>query len=368
MSTAASGGAVGMQVRGAVSAAGEVGAGHAGGMHLGRAIYDDYISLKDHKNKTFPSVTIYSLMWHTVEDQILQHWSEHVLSANPKPAHISWHFDGMIISRTAMVNIQQYCVSCEKCNRRKDSFQGENRGAASERILSLACRTTRNQFRLRKLCQKNAFAQAAFRVPFGICLHFIELLSRPRCRTMAWQRNVEATSSGSSSYRSVTALYKPDLNAALGLPPDDVGSFMLHYQGDGCPHCVPVQFSHGKDSAMVLDGRNGFKVSTAVFQEAVASAVDRSTIVSYWQRQPRGKPGPEATCLLDMKAGSSDMIAGAASDDSEDDVAGDVRGRISSKFSLDEEDNPVVSDGIRTLLSKEAKAVLQKLADKGKSS
>ena len=41
--------------------------------------------------------------------------------------------------------------------------------------------------------------------------------------------NVEATSSGSSSYRSVSALYKPDLNAALGLPPDDVGSFMLHY-------------------------------------------------------------------------------------------------------------------------------------------
>ena len=80
---------------------------------MGRAFYDDYISLKDHKNKTFPSVTIYSLMWHTVEDQILQHWSEHVLSANPKPAHISLHFDGMIISRTAMVNIQQYCVSCE---------------------------------------------------------------------------------------------------------------------------------------------------------------------------------------------------------------------------------------------------------------
>ena len=127
---------------------------------------------------------------------------------------------------------------------------------------------------------------------------------------------------------------------------------------------MPVQFSHGKDSAMVLDGENGFKVSTAFFQKAVASAVDRSTIVSYWQRQPRGKPGPEATCLLDMKAGSSDMIAGAASEYSGDDVAGDVRGRIASKFSLDEEDNPVVSDGIRTLLSKEAKAVLENLQTK----
>ncbi|CAE7333879.1 unnamed protein product [Symbiodinium microadriaticum] len=245
-----------------------------------------------------------------------------------------------------MVNIQQYCVSCENAIEEKTRFKVKIVEQQAKDFISGI------QDHAEPVPTPQALPEKCIRSGCIPCaLWHMSPLHRTTIATSLQNdglaENVEATSSGSSSYRSVTALYKPDLNAALGLPPDDVGSFMLHYQGDGCPHCVPVQFSHGKDSAMVLDGRNGFKVSTAVFQEAVASAVDRSTIVSYWQRQPRGKPGPEATCLLDMKAGSSDMIAGAASDDSEDDVAGDVRGRISSKFSLDEEDNPVVSDGIR---------------------
>ena len=42
------------------------------------------------------------------------------------------------------------------------------------------------------------------------------------------------------------------------------------------------------------------------------------------------------------------MIGCVVSDNSEDDVPCDVRGRISSKVSLDEEDNPVISDWIMT--------------------
>ena len=315
--------------------------------------YDDYISLKDQKNKPFPSATTYSLMWHAVEDQILQCWSEHVLSANPRPAHISLHFDGMRISRASISNVQQYCLSCEQAIQERTSFKVKIVEKKAKDFISGI------QAHAERVETPKALPEKITRS--GNCIPCALWHMAPLLRTTITTslhndelaENKEASSAGCRSYRSAIALYKADLNCVLGMPPNDVGSFMLHYEGDGCPHCVAIQFSSSKDSVTVLDGRIGLKVSAAIFQEAVASAVDRSTIVSYWLRQPREKLSPEAACLLDMKAGAS-------SDDSEDE-GNNLPCLSPSKLEFDESGCPFISDNILRRLEAEVKAALDNL-------
>ena len=61
-------------------------------------LHKDYISLQDNKQKEFPSATIMSLMWHSVEDAILHAWTKHVLAGPTTPRHLSLHFDGVRVS------------------------------------------------------------------------------------------------------------------------------------------------------------------------------------------------------------------------------------------------------------------------------
>ena len=50
-------------------------------------LHNDYMSLAENKQKTFPSSTILSLLWTSIEDRILQGWTEHVLNNPNKPKH-----------------------------------------------------------------------------------------------------------------------------------------------------------------------------------------------------------------------------------------------------------------------------------------
>ena len=85
-------------------------------------LHKDYMSLHDNKQKKFPSATIMSLMWHPVEDAILDAWTEHVLAGPTTPKHLSLHFDGVRVSAEAISDTQEYINGCQEAIAKATSF------------------------------------------------------------------------------------------------------------------------------------------------------------------------------------------------------------------------------------------------------
>ncbi|CAE7493701.1 pim1, partial [Symbiodinium sp. CCMP2456] len=87
-------------------------------------LHDDYMSLAENKQKTFPSSTIMSLMWTSVEDVILRSWTEHVLQNPNKPGHLSLHFAGIRVSADHMGASQEdYIKACQDAIYKHTGFQ-----------------------------------------------------------------------------------------------------------------------------------------------------------------------------------------------------------------------------------------------------
>ena len=86
-------------------------------------LHDDYMSLADNKQKTFPSSTILSLLWTSIEDMILQGWTKHLLNNPNKPKHLSLHFDGVRISADHIgVSQEDFIKDCEKSINMRTGF------------------------------------------------------------------------------------------------------------------------------------------------------------------------------------------------------------------------------------------------------
>ena len=86
-------------------------------------LHADYMSLAEHKQKTFPSSTILSLMWTSVEDRILQSWTDHILSHTNKPKHLSLHFDGVRISAEHVGALHEdFIRECENAIQKRTGF------------------------------------------------------------------------------------------------------------------------------------------------------------------------------------------------------------------------------------------------------
>ena len=83
-------------------------------------LYEDYMSLKENKDKTFPSASILSLMWQSVEDMILQVWAEYAITLKPK--HVSLHFDGIRLSKDVVDNVDSHIEQCQKIIMEKTGF------------------------------------------------------------------------------------------------------------------------------------------------------------------------------------------------------------------------------------------------------
>ena len=86
-------------------------------------LHNDYMSLAENKQKTFPSSTILSLLWTSIEDRILQGWTEHVLNNPNKPKHLSLHFDGIRISADHVGSSQDdFIKDCENAIKMRTGF------------------------------------------------------------------------------------------------------------------------------------------------------------------------------------------------------------------------------------------------------
>ena len=322
-------------------------------------LHEDYMSLKDQKGKNFPSATIFSLLWHAVEDRILQCWSEHVLVVDPKPAHLSLHFDGLRISRAWTADIQKFCASSESIIEQQTGFKVKIVEKKPLDFLSAIQRASEEVPALESL--PDVCLRRGNCIPCALW-HTTPLLRAVIAASLQNSEvaeNTEAEDAGFRCYRSASKLYQVDLACSLGLPPKGVSAFLLHFEGAGAPHCVAVDMASDETAITVRDGRRGFRLSRSSFHEAFGSAVDSRTIVCYWPRRCNEDIPAEALLLLDMQAG--------ATSDTSDDEGNTLFSLSPSRIEFDSEDRPFVSDNILHCLETEVKEVSSNLAARAKT-
>ncbi|CAE7836607.1 unnamed protein product [Symbiodinium sp. CCMP2592] len=314
-------------------------------------LYSDYMSLQDSKQKEFPSATIMSLMWHSVEDAILHAWTEHVLAGPTKPRHLSLHFDGIRVSSDFISDMEDYIKGCQEAITKATSFNVTIVAKTHHCFSQLLQKRGTKANNLSNV--PTELLQPGNCVPCGLW-HIVPLSRQSIVAAIGNKDLPENANVGTTkyrSYRSMAQMCDVDLVACVGLPQPHVKSYMLHYEGTGSPHCVAVRLDASTKTATVLDGRSVYKLSIRLLAEICAAAVDTSTVVCYWKRDPQDKLDGKFAALLDM-------VAGAASEESES-LEDDGPSGMPSKFSFDEDDNAFVSDGILTMLRQETKEVLE---------
>ncbi|OLP88805.1 hypothetical protein AK812_SmicGene29789 [Symbiodinium microadriaticum] len=165
-------------------------------------------------------------------------------------------------------------------------------------------------------------------------------------------KNMDAKSAGYRDYRSVASMCSVDLSRCLGLPGTNRKSFMLRYEGNGLPPCVAVRVDASGSGVTILDGATVYKLNIATLREIHCAAVDHSTIVSYWKRDPQEKGGDKSAILLDIVVGARDEP-----DDSDEDASeGQEEGRLvecPNRLSFDDDGVATFNDHIFESLEKD---------------
>ncbi|CAE7834976.1 unnamed protein product [Symbiodinium sp. CCMP2592] len=327
-------------------------------------LHADYMSLAEQKQKTFPSSAILSLLWTSVEDRILQNWTDHILSHTNQPKHLSLHFDGGRISADHVGALQ-------------DDFIRECENAIYKRTGFLVKIVSKKHFTFMDLVKnRSTHGNALTNVPDimfqpGNCIPCALWHVVPLSRTAivaavsntSLPKNVEAKSVGYRDYRSVAAMCSVDLSSCLGMPSAHVKAFMIHYEGHGLPHSIAVRVSASGKDVTIIDGATVYKLDMATLHEIHCAAVDHSTIVSYWKKDPQDKKDDKSATLLDMVAGARD-VAEDLDEDSSQDVS-EVRAvEMPNTLSFDEDNVPVFNDNILESLKNETSDILNDLQKK----
>ena len=294
----------------------------------------------------------------------MQSWTDHILTHTSKPKHLSLHFDGIRISADHIGVLQEdFIRDCETAINKRTGFVVKIVPKKHQRFIDL-------------VKTESTHANALTNVPDillvqGNCIpcavwHVVPL-SRPAVvaamSNTSSSKNMDAKSAGYRDYRSVASMCSVDLSSCLGLPGTNVKSFMLHYEGNGLTHCVAVRVDASESGVTILDGATVYKLNIATLREIHCAAVDHSTIVSYWTRDPQEKKGDKSAILLDMVAGARDEP-----DDSDEDASeGQEEGRpveCPNRLSFDDDGVPTFNDHILESLEKETNDVSNDLQKK----
>ncbi|CAE7889193.1 unnamed protein product [Symbiodinium sp. KB8] len=283
-------------------------------------LHDDYMSMSDKKDKTFVSATMLSLMWTSVEDMF---------------------------------------ISIKKCENVTHEETGFNVKIAVKKHMSF----------LELVKERGAHGNSSSNVPpelleKGNCIpcalwHVVPLSRQAIIAAISdssLEKNVAAKKQLYRDYRSVASMSAVDLVCCPGLPEAHIKSYVIHFEGNGFPHCLAVKLDRQGTNVTVLEGAMVYKMSLAALRDFHHAAVDGSTMVSYWKRDPNDK-------LCDKFALLLDMVAGADCDYSDEEVAGKGVGGGLSRISHDE-DVPVICDNILESLCQEVAEVRNNLQEK----
>ena len=140
------------------------------------------------------------------------------------------------------------------------------------------------------------------------------------------------------------------------LPQPHAKSFTPCYEGDGSPDCVAVWMEKVNNAVTVINSTQVFKMAARVFLEIYAGAVDRSTIISYWKRDPKDTVDSKSRTLRDMVAGASSSSSEVCEDAGQTKTIGNMI--------FEENYNRIIDDGVKDLLERADDEVFKHLQSK----
>ncbi|CAE7290966.1 hypothetical protein AK812_SmicGene43577 [Symbiodinium microadriaticum] len=286
-------------------------------------LHNDYMSLAENKQKTFPSSTILSLLWTSIEDRILQSWAQHVLSHSSKPKHLSLHFDGIRISADHIGSSHdEFIKECENAIKMKTGFMAKIVPKKHSNFFDLVNALTN---------VSDLLHQPGNCIPCAFW-HVVPL-ARP---------TVVAAMSDASSAKNLEAKntrYRDYRKWRAALP--------------GCPSRC---FWNRRD----IDGATVHKLNMTTLREIHCAAVDHATMISYWKKDPQDKSSGKSALLLDMVAGARD-VPDESEEDASDDVAEARTADGTGRISFNEDDIPIFNDNIMDCLHQETNDLLNDL-------
>ena len=59
------------------------------------------------------------------------------------------------------------------------------------------------------------------------------------------------------------------------------GSYLVHAECGGCPHCIALQIDKKSEACVVHDGARQYQISLPKLYRAVTTGVDESTVVIF---------------------------------------------------------------------------------------
>ena len=317
----------------------------------------DFDRFSEDTERKRPLASTLHVLWTAVEDSILDAWLSAICPMSPK--HVSLHFDGVRIDRELVNNTPDLVAMCQRAILEKTGFDVSIAKKETKTIMQLIESVAETKVALRAvpahlLEDGNCIPCALWHLNSKLRENITKIFGDPSAPD-----NQQALKSRCRSYRSCMAALKQDFTGCVGLPDAEIASFLLHFENDGKPHSVTVQYNASKEYVSVLNGSMHYRLQTSQFMSAFFNGIDTSTAVCFWQtHHPSSKQGCE-NGLLDLEAGMEGSV-------SESDVSDDVQKEqcTQQSFILDENEELAFPDVILKSLKEEVSQYTDRLCSK----
>jgi hypothetical protein len=274
------------------------------------ALPDDFKDVQRDETKKNPEASLLAYLYCACEDFILSHWLE-FLQKTLTPKHLSLHFDGVRVAAMHNIDVDDICRQCEHHIAEKTGFHVRIKEKKHRYILEIlhakAIETKDPRFH-----DAHRLRQTGNCIPHSLaCLEALPDDKEAALADMANPHNVHMQQRGCRTYEQCVELLGCKLRPVLPQQQDlPAGSFLLHVENGGRPHCVAVRRDED-EPVTIWDTDCEFQVAATDFRAAILEGTDASTCVLFvlvTDADDKMEEDDVELRLLGMSAGAAGML------------------------------------------------------------
>ena len=238
-----------------------------------------YQACCDDPKRTFPESSTFYFMWTAIEDWILSSWLEFTLENAVR--HVSLHYDGLRLDADLSNGVADYCVSASEHIFNQTGFRVNIREKLHQTFGELL--PTR-AVESRVVPDRDEVLDRPGNGIAGAVSHLLSDASGllEALKSTEDQDNVVAANRQVRTYRQVQAMTGMTFHPILGFEILEAGSYLIHSEGDGCPHCISAKYNGGEDTCVQLyDGNTSWDIELPVLRACSVECIDKSTLITF---------------------------------------------------------------------------------------
>jgi len=269
-------------------------------------VYQDYCQ---DASRRFPEASTFTRFWTTAEDLVLTAWVDYVKSS--PIGHLSLHFDGIRLQMDNGTPVDEYCQACSQYIKERTGFSVTIREKKHHTFRELVSVVGTEKVHLSNV-------DPAFQKP-GNCIiaGLAHLFSGDKEKLLdflkdeAAPHNLEAGMRQSRSYLGVQVALGYALVPSYNPTALKPGSYLIHHENSGQPHCLALERAPGSDTVHIFDVDTQYSIGVAQWPDMCFDAVDKSSIVAFQVFQghdsavwPDTFSRTDLESLLELRAGA----------------------------------------------------------------